>query len=155
VTPDVRDRLRHSIAGHEGLVLKAYDDDDGKVVNPGKTVRGWVTIGYGRNLIGRGITQAEADYLLTNDMDAVERELDQRMAYWRQWSPARQFAIAEITFNMGVAPFVAGWPNTVAHLKAGLFSSAAARLSASKWRKQVGDGRAVPLIRMIQFGEFL
>lgn len=154
MTPDERARLRQILIQHEGLVLKAYDDATGKVVNPGTTVKGWVTVGYGRNLIGKGISQREADYLLLNDMADNERELDERMPYWRGWSAARQLAIADITFNMGCAPFVRKFVNTVADLARGDFRTAGARLRQSLWRKQVGDARALKLITMLETGEF-
>ena len=38
--------------------LRVYDDATGRVVQPGQSVQGWLTIGYGRNLVGRGITRA-------------------------------------------------------------------------------------------------
>jgi GH24 family phage-related lysozyme (muramidase) len=152
VTPELRSRLRTELIGHEGLVTRAYDDATGRVIQPGTTVRGWVTVGYGRNLIGKGLTVRESDYLLSNDIADVERELDQHLAEWRTWAPARQLAIANITYNLGVVPFVTKWPNTVADLRAGRFATAGGRLRQSLWRKQVGDGRALPLIRMIETG---
>jgi lysozyme len=150
--PEVREPLRLSLMQHEGLVLKAYDDKTGQVVHPGTTVGGWVTVGYGRNLVGRGITVGEAEYLLANDIAAVERELNTLLPHWATWTPARQWAIAELTFNMGVGRFLAGWPNTAADLRAGRFVTVAATLSGSKWRRDVGDGRALPIIRAMHRG---
>lgn len=149
---ELRERLRTSLMQHEGLVLKAYDDKTGRVVHPGTTVGGWVTIGYGRNLVGRGITGAESEYLLANDIDVVQRELDQHMGEWRTWSEPRQWAIAELTFNMGVTRFIANWPNTVTQLRAGRFEAVADALAASKWRQQVGLGRSAPIIRAMHRG---
>lgn len=133
-------------------MLAAYDDATGRVVQPNSTVRGWVSVGYGRNLIGRGITLNEAEYLLANDMAEVERELDRHLFAWRGWAEPRQWAIFELGFNMGVARFVAGWPNTVAAMRAGQWAEVAATLSGSKWRAQVGDSRALPIIRAMHKG---
>lgn len=152
--PELRDRVVTSIMGHEGLMLRVYDDATGKVIQPGQTVRGWLTIGYGRNLVGRGITRAEADYLLDNDLTVNEAELDRVLPAWRTWSEARQWAIFELTFNMGASRFVGGWPNTVADMLAGRWSAVAGTLSGSKWRSQVGDSRALPIIRAIDRGDF-
>lgn len=152
MTPELRQRLRQSISGHEGLMLKVYDDATGKVVNPGGTVRGWLSIGYGRNLVGRGITLNEAEVLLANDFSAVEAELDARFPAWREWAEPRQWAIFELGYNLGVARFATEWPNTAAQLRAGGFEAVASTLAASKWRSQVGDGRAVPIIRAMQRG---
>lgn len=138
--------------GHEGLVLRAYDDRTGRVVHPGQTVQGWITIGYGRNLVGRGITIRESEYLLANDLAEVERELDRLIPSWRRWSEPRQWAIFELGYNLGVARFVAEWPNTIELLRAGRFAQVAGVLSGSKWRRQVGDGRALPIIRAMDKG---
>lgn len=152
MTPEIRGKLITSIEGHEGLMLRVYDDATGRVVQPGDTVKGWLTIGYGRNLVGRGITRNEADLLLANDLIAVEIELDQHFPMWRQWSDPRQWAIAELTFNLGVSRFAAKWPNTAAALRAGNFAAVAATLKDSLWRRQVGEGRALAIIRAIHTG---
>jgi lysozyme len=152
MTPEVYGKLVNSIEGHEGLMLRVYDDATGRVVQPGGFVKGWLTIGYGRNLVGRGITRQEADYLLANDIDAVERELDQHFPVWRMWSDARQWAIAELTFNLGVSRFAAKWPNTAAALRLGQFETVAETLKGSLWRQQVGEGRAVPIINALRTG---
>ena len=133
-------------------MLKVYDDATGRVVNPGDTVRGWLTIGYGRNLVGRGITLAEAEYLFDNDLAVVEAELDQFLPEWRRWPEPRQWAMFELGYNLGVARFADTWPNTRHYLRTGRFREAAAQLSGSRWRRQVGDGRALPIIRAIDRG---
>lgn len=152
MTPELRQRIETSIAGHEGLMLKVYDDATGRVVNPGTTVRGWLTIGYGRNLVGRGISRDEAGLLLDNDLAVVERELDQHFPTWREWAEPRQWAIFELGYNMGVARFAREWPNTARRLRAQNFESVAATLASSKWRRDVGDGRALPIIRAMHRG---
>lgn len=154
MTPDLRQHIEASISGHEGLMLKVYDDATGRVVNPGTTVRGWLTIGFGRNLVGRGITRAEAEHLFDNDLAVVEGELDQHFPRWRTWSEPRQWAMFELGYNMGVARFAANWPNTAAALRYEQFDRVAATLSTSKWRADVGDGRALPIIRAMHRGNW-
>jgi lysozyme len=152
MTPDLRERIETSISGHEGLMLKVYDDATGRTANPGTLVKGWLTIGFGRNLVGRGITRAEAGYLLDNDLAAVELELDQHFPVWRQWAEPRQWAIFELGYNLGVYRLAREWPTTADHLRSMRFESVAAILSGSKWRSQVGDGRALPIIRAMHKG---
>jgi GH24 family phage-related lysozyme (muramidase) len=149
---NVEARVRDTLMGHEGLVLRAYDDATGRVIQPHTTVKGFVSIGYGRNLIGRGITQPEADHLLSNDMHVVEQELDHYFPRWRTWSEPRQWAIFELGYNMGVARFNSAWPNTAIAIRAERFTEVAAVLSGSLWRRQVGDSRALPIIRAIHRG---
>ena len=152
MTPLIRQRARESIMRHEGLMLAAYDDATGRVVQPGQMVRGWISVGYGRNLIGRGITLPEAEYLLANDLAVVEAELNRLLPEWQRWTEARQWAMFELAYNMGAARFIAGWPNTVAAMRAGRWPEVAAALSSSKWRGQVGDSRALPIIRAMHRG---
>lgn len=150
---DIRNALTQSLLGHEGEVLRAYDDATGKVVDKGTTVQGYVTVGVGRNLVGRGITQVESRYLLGNDIDAVERELDERFPVWRSFSAGRRLALMELCFNMGTVRFLGGWPNAVSDMIAGRWQDVAKRLAASLWRKQVGETRAQHIIRLILSGE--
>ena len=152
MTPLVRHRVRESLMRHEGLMLAAYDDATGRVIQPGTTVRGWVTVGYGRNLIGRGITLPEAEYLLSNDLAVVEAELNRLLPEWNRWAEPRQWALFELAYNMGAARFIAGWPRTIAAMRAGRWTEVASVLATSKWRNQVGDSRALPIIRAMQRG---
>lgn len=152
--PSTRLRLLATLKVHEGLRLQAYDDATGKPATAGSRIQGNVTVGYGRNLIGRGLTLPEANHLLDNDVDEVVSELDKRMPYWRTWTEPRQWGIAELGFNLGVSNFVMTWPTTVSMLKAGLFEQAAGNLERSLWRRQVGERRALPIIRAIRTGSW-
>ena len=155
MSPDLDRLIRASLLRHEGLMLSAYDDGTGRTIHPGDTVKGWVTIGYGRNLVGKGITTAEAEYLLANDLASTERELDAHFPGWRRWTQPRQWALLELGYNLGAARFATTWPNTAAHLRAGRFRDAATLLAGSKWRRQVGDGRALKVIRAIDRGTWI
>ena len=119
---DVRDVLTRDLLGHEGEVLRAYDDATGRVVNPGDTVKGWLTIGVGRNLVGRGITQAESRYLLANDIAAVDAELDAQLPLWRSWSPAYDAS------------------EDIAHLRSAVPDRAHAKAVVSYYRALLGAG---------------
>lgn len=151
MTPELRDALRHSIAGHEGLVLRAYDDATGRVIQPGDTVRGWASIGYGRNLVGRGVTQAEADYLLDNDLAVLERELLAGAPWVASLDPARQLVLFEMSFNLGAGNLLRGWPTFLGHVSAQRYDQAAALMLGSKWAGQV-KSRALHLARLMQTG---
>ncbi len=153
MAPELRARLRHSIAGHEGLVLRAYDDATGRVIQPGDTVRGWPTIGYGRNLTGRGITQAEADYLLDNDLGENERELLVGSPWIAKLDLARQLVLLEMSYNLGAGNLLRGWPTFLGHVAAQRYDQAAALMLGSKWAGQV-KSRALHLARLMQTGAF-
>ena len=153
MTPDLRARLRTELIGHEGLVTRAYDDATGRVIQPGTTVRGWVTVGYGRNLVGKGLTVRESDYLLSNDIADVERELDARIAWWRSLDDARMLAIAEMAFQLGAANLTAKWPNFLRAVQTGDYRRAAAIIRASLLARQV-PSRAEGYARLIEAGRF-
>jgi len=134
-----RDDLRSMLVLHEGLRLKPY-----------KCTAGKTTIGVGRNLDDRGITQAEAFALLENDIDDVCRELDQVWPWWRQMTDARQQVLADMCFNLGLGR-LKGFVNTLAFMKAGEYDKAADGMLASLWASQVGT-RAQRLARMMREG---
>jgi len=74
---------RKFIEAFEGLFLKAYDDSDDRIVQPGQRCYGTLTIGYGhttaagppRVYIGQTIGQQEADDILSADLLSVELEV--------------------------------------------------------------------------------
>jgi lysozyme len=61
-----RQRLFTQLKLHEGVEQKAY-----------LCSAGYITIGVGRNLEDRGLSDAEIEFLLDNDVIIVENELDQ------------------------------------------------------------------------------
>jgi lysozyme len=75
---------RKFIEGFEGLILQAYDDHNDKVVEPGQSPIGVLTIGYGHTTsagppsvhVGDKITQAQADQYLSNDLAVVENQVN-------------------------------------------------------------------------------
>lgn len=133
-----RDMLLADLGRDEGRRLAVYDDATGKPIVAGSTVVGHPTIGYGRLLTAdRGITLAEARLLLDADVSAVENELDVRLPWWRDLSPARQRALANMAFNMGL-PRLLGFARMLAALRMGDYQGAAAEALDSRWATQVG-----------------
>jgi lysozyme len=151
MTPDTRARWKESIMRHEGLVLAVYDDATGRTIGKGDTLRGWPTIGYGRNLTGRGITRQEADLLLHNDMTIVTDELTRLVPWWRSLDQVRQMVLAEMAYNMGAANLVRGWPNFLRRVETGQYLEAAQTMRVSRWASQV-RGRAHLLADLMQRG---
>lgn len=125
---------------HEGLRLKPYTDTVGKL-----------TIGVGRNLTDRGISEAEAGVLLANDIEAVRLELTNNWPWWLQLDDVRQRVVMDMAFNMGV-PVLMTFGRFLARLKRGEFDAAAAEMLASLWARQVGD-RAQRLAKMMRTGQ--
>ena len=56
----------------------------------------------GRNLDSRGITEDEAMYLLSNDIDSVFIDLDKHLAIWRSYPTEAQYVFIDLCFNLGI-----------------------------------------------------
>lgn len=137
--PMNRQLLRSQLERHEGLRLKPYHDTVGKL-----------TIGYGRNLEDVGISRDEADFMLDNDIDQVERQLETVDEY-RDLDSVRQAVIANMAFNLGFAGLM-GFKNMWAAIGRRDWESASEEMLNSKWARQVGV-RAVELSEIMRTGE--
>lgn len=134
-----RDLLRADLKRDEGVRSRAYKDTVGKL-----------TIGCGRNLTDRGVSDAEIDFMLENDIDIVERELRAAFPWFGGLSEPRQRALANMAFNMGV-PRLLNFKRMLDDLKDGRFAEAAAECLDSTWATQVGE-RAKRIAALIKEG---
>ena len=142
-----RDALRAQLRHSEKFVPHAYQDS-----------LGFWTIGYGRLIDkrrGGGISQAEAEYLLDNDISTTIEECDVHIPWWRNLDPVRQLVMLDLMFNMGWGGGKRGlstFRNTLSAIEANDYAKAAAGLRKSKWADQV-KSRADRLIKMMLTGE--
>lgn len=118
--------LKDDLKRHEGLRLKPYKDTVGKI-----------TIGYGRNLDGVGITEEEADYLLSHDIQIAVSESQQAFTWIVRLSESRQNVIYNMAFNMGI-PTLSRFRNMIAAIEKKDYGLAADEMLDSRWAKQVG-----------------
>jgi lysozyme len=157
-----REHFIEELIKHEGLKLQVYKD-----------TLGIDTIGIGRNLEDRGIskeeldaldiptidhiyeygiTEADAVYLATNDVQIVEEELLQAHPCVDRLDSVRQLILMDMAFNMGVprlCKFKKMW-NAVHEED---FQSAAKEMLDSRWANQV-KSRATKLANAMHNGEF-
>jgi GH24 family phage-related lysozyme (muramidase) len=143
--------------GDEGNKLRAYDDANPRaLLTPGYVIQGKITIGRGRNLVDRGITEEESRQLLENDIAAAIAALDLALPWLRDESPRRQAALICLYFNVdegNVEGFEAKWPNFIRQMAGQDYSGAAANLKNSHpWVDEVGVGRASRMAQMILAG---
>jgi lysozyme len=124
--------------------------DEGKKAKVYKCTAGKNTVGVGRNLDDVGLSDDEIGYLLRNDISRVCADLDRELPWWRQMTEARQRAVANMAFNLGVRGLL-GFKNTLAAMKAGDYKAAAAGMLASKWASQT-KSRATRLADMMERG---
>lgn len=132
-----RENLKRMLIRHEGLRKKPYMCPAGKL-----------TIGVGRNLEDVGVSEEEALILLDRDLDRIEAELDHALPWWRNLTPARQEALANMDFNLGLGGLLK-FKQFLAALEADDFETAAAEMLDSRWAAQVGY-RATELARIMR-----
>jgi len=167
----VFDKLENQLIRMEGERLHVYDDGTGVP-----------TIGIGRNIRDKGISDKEASdlgisentlndimslkishsaaiYLLRNDIKEIESMLRQ-FSWYCNLSDVRKDAIINIVFNVGETEFLA-WTRTILALESGNFERAAKIMLLKrnerdncKWVFDVKT-RALELSEQIRLGRYL
>ena len=135
-----KEKLIDLIIYHEGLELKPY-----------RCTAGHLTIGIGRNLDDRGITEDEARFLCKNDIQIVERELGGKFPFITGLGDARIRVLLDMAFNLGV-PRLCAFQNMWRALEERDFEEAAKEMLDSRWASQVGQ-RAERLATAMRTGE--
>ena len=132
------------IKRHEGLVLHAYEDS-----------LGYLTIGYGR-LIDRakhgGISEAEAEYLLQNDVSIVLAALHRNIPFFDSLCVPRQAVLVNMAFQMGIGG-VQKFKKTLSLVEMGLYDEAADNMMKSLWAKQTPN-RAAEMAEQMRSGQW-
>lgn len=119
---------------YEAERLFVYDDKTSKSIAPGILVKGQPTVGVGRNLAGRGITQAESRYLLANDIADVQREAVRQWPWYSGLPGAAKQALLHMLFEMGM-PRLLGFHDMLAALSENRFTDASAEALDSDWAR--------------------
>ena len=122
-----RAALLRLLTRHEGRRCFSYTDTAGKL-----------TIGVGRNLTDRGLSAAEIDLLLANDI-ALARAACRRLYgdAFDTASTGRRHALVSMAFNLGQTR-LAGFKRLRAAVLAGDWDRAAAEALDSRWAAQTG-----------------
>jgi lysozyme len=120
-------QLRADLTLDEGSRLKPYTDTVGKI-----------TIGIGRNLTDDGISLAEAQAMLANDINRVTAELDANASWWRLMSEPAQRVLANLCFNMGWGS-LAQFTTFLGYMRQHDYAAAARDLQGTAWYGQVGE----------------
>ena len=157
-----KDLLMDKLVAHEGLRLQVYKD-----------TLGIDTIGIGRNLEGRGISEEELDwmdipnmdaiyehgiseadatYLAQNDVQIVEEELLRAHPCVENLDAVRQLVLIDMAFNLGV-PRLCKFKKMWAAIHENKFDVAAKEMLDSRWANQV-KSRSTKLAHAMHHGEF-
>ena len=133
--------LREQLLRDEGCRLKIYTDSEGVP-----------TIGIGRNLRDKGISQTEAEYLLDRDIRDAASDVIAHLPWAETLDEIRFGALVNLSFNMGIGGLL-GFHEMLKALQAGHFELAAEQLLASKYHQQVGI-RCERLAQQIMTGDW-
>ena len=132
-----RDHLMKDLINDEGLKLKLYRDTVGKM-----------TVGVGRNIEDRGISEDEAMYMLGNDISIVLRDLDAVIPEWRTLDEPRARALANMCFQLGRVRFCQ-FTKMIDAIRKHDFAEAGREARDSLWYKQV-PSRAERVIKLLE-----
>ncbi len=137
-----RELAARLIRDGEGKRLRVYDDENGNPVVAGYTMVGHPTIGYGRNLAGKGIDDEEADALLAADLVDVEEAARGFIGgpTWAALNDARRAVLMDMAM-MGAAKLY-GFVRLRAAIQRQDWRAAAAEIEDSAYFRQV-KGRGV------------
>jgi lysozyme len=108
----------------------AYDDSNGRTLARGARLVGNLTIGVGRNLSAKGLSEKERAFLLANDISDATAEFDEHFPWTQGLDAVRRGALLNLVFNLGAAG-LAGFPKMLAALQARDWATAATELKNS------------------------
>ena len=124
-----REALFDALKRHEGVRRYAY-------VCPA----GYLTIGAGRNVdenSGRGLSDDEIDYLLSNDVDLSIDELNRSFSWFKNCPNSVKLILVNMHFNIGLSR-LKQFKKMLAAVEDKDYSLAATEMLDSRWASQVG-----------------
>ena len=134
-------KLIDQLIRHEGEVLTAY-----------RCPAGYITIGCGRNLEGKGITKAESRMLLANDIAECRTDLQTIFRDFDSFSKARRIALIDMRFNLGPSRF-RSFRRMIAAIKKGDWLQASCEALDSRWAAQVQKSRVNTITKQLADGQ--
>lgn len=133
------DIAKQLIRQHEGVRNKPYKDTVGKL-----------TIGVGRNLDDVGISDAEIEVLLENDLKRAETDARAYYPKFDTLSDNRKAVLVDMSFNLGLTR-LSEFKLLRAAMLRGDFKTASNQMMNSVWANQV-KGRATRLAGLMRNG---
>ena len=134
------ERLQQTLIKHEALKLMPY-----------RCSSDCLTIGVGRNLDDKGISERVAMIMLDEDIEDAISDLTRNLPYFGDLPECVKEALVNMVFNMGISRFLQ-FKKTLAYLKAGKYTKAGNECLDSRWATQVGY-RAIEVAALIKSGD--
>lgn len=132
--------------------------DEGRRRLPYYCTEGKLSIGIGRNLEDRGLSEDEIDYLFRNDMKVARSALVnllgvQRCVELQALWPARYAALLNMAFQLGWQS-LGGFQKMLAAVKARRWDTAADECLDSKYAREDTPNDARRVAHALRFNEF-
>ena len=121
--------------------IKLLTRDEGLRLKPYRCTAGKLTIGVGRNLEDVGITKAEAEQLLANDISRVVANIVKRIPWAMNLDDARFSVIHSMVFQMGIGGVIK-FRKFLTALQMGDYTKASIEMLDSKWAQHDSPARA-------------
>jgi lysozyme len=137
----INSRIISILKRQEGLRNKVYTCPAGKL-----------TIGIGRNLEDRGITDDEANFLLDNDVSDIHFKLAKKLEFYNDLDSVRQEVLLNMSFQMGIGGMLK-FRKMIKAVKKSDYKTAAIEMLDSRWAKQTSR-RAKELSKAMEGGEW-
>lgn len=124
MSPDARQKLKGLLLKHESFRQFPYTDSTGHL-----------TVGIGRNLSTRGVSQNEAFQLLDDDVMYFSSKLSSIVPTFDKLDDNRKIVLIDMCFNLGVNGFL-GFGNMLECLENNEYDKAANEILNSKAASQ-------------------
>ncbi len=129
------------IANDEGFSDKLYTD-----------TKGFLTIGYGFNLITGSIPISVAMHWLDVLLNGINHQLEEDISFWNDLNDARKYVLINMAYQMGIGGLL-GFHDMLKALGLKDYNGAAIAMKNSVWYREF-TARALRLIKIMQSGEF-
>ena len=123
---------------NRAVLIEELKRDEGVVLSLYQCSAGKNTIGVGRNLDDRGITEEEADFLLSNDIDICIEEIESIFTWYPYLTNNRKRVIINMVFNLGMPRFL-NFKKLIDAMEQKDYETAGKEMLSSRWAKQVGN----------------
>ena len=160
----LKQKLTEQLKVDEGCELQVYIDSVGEpTIGFGRclTTKGlsksecdYLKLGtYDKNAViakleVRGISQSEAECLLSSDIEYFHIELDKALPYFERLPETAKLVLLNMSFNIGISGLLK-FKNTLSLIEKGQYIAASKEMLNSNWRNQVGQ-RAYRLSKMLE-----
>lgn len=159
----LKQKLIQLLRKHEGLELNVYyDTEEQPTIGIGRCIStkglsksecDYLNLGtYDKlkvieKLKIRGISEKEAECLLSNDIDYFIEQLSKSIDFFNTLPETAKIVLIDMAFNIGVNGLLK-FQNTLELISEGKYVLASREMLNSKWKKQVGQ-RAFDLANML------